>query len=334
MKKILNIIITTLAALILLMGTYSLIGICNILKFKSIHPIITMSGTKSSLIDAQPIQETLESPSHMGTEESTEDTACLPELSSTQVEILESLSSKMAAGDRIAAAEILRHWKLMLEENSDGTTRTLQGYSFDGTTIHKHYTGTALASDNANRFYYGVLTDGVPNGAGYYLVLHNNQLEKTTYLWISGTWDHGILTNNFHLFIDEVPLDQPSAMRNRLEMIGVTDGSEQERFLSAHVTQYTIQTQWDQTSPISTPIHEFQVQYDIQNGKLIEAQWTFKDHRYLRACTEVVDGITAFMGVTDCSKSQFQNPYPWNKEYRFVYNPLFGTYPDIMEWNF
>lgn len=336
MKKVLNIIIIILAVLILLAGAYGIIEERNVLKSESNHGTIATSGSEQPMVDSEPIQEIVESPPSMKSDESQEPeepVTHLPKLSATQIETLQSLSAEMAAGDRVAAAETLSQWKLMLEEESDGAANTLQGYSFDGSTVQEQYTGTALASDNANRFYYGVLTDGIPDGSGCYLVLHNNQFERTTYLWIAGTWSRGILTGNFQLFIDEIPLSQPDAMRDRMEMVGVVDGSEQEIFLSTHVTQYTVLMEWDETGQISTPICEFQVQYDIQNGKLVETQWTSEDHKYLRPCTEIVNGITAFVGVTDWMESQFQNPYPWDQEYRFAYKTLFGAYPKISQYS-
>lgn len=193
-----------------------------------------------------------------------------------------------------------------------------------------NYTGITLAMDGDGRFYYGILKNGVPNGNGIRLVLKESYYKSIVYFMIKGYWDDGLLTGEADILIDQFPLREDRAYRNRIKINAEFDSGE---IISKGSVKQYIEMNYSRNPNIKNGMKDYvyNFQYNIINGKLDENEWKWNNEYdiWMHKAQNTSHGFISYIGVDQLGKECYQNPYPWAKPYRFGLDEMFYCEPTI-----
>ena len=246
-----------------------------------------------------------------------------------QLDILNKMLTAFQNEDAQQAGLQLKAWEDLrrnIDGESEGQWVDMTGFTFVNNSFVKDYTGIGLASDGAARFYYGPLQNGQPNGEGLRITIYSDSPtsnpDAISYFWTDGEWENGIMVGEADIYLDEAPQNSDSELQNSMHIHCAFDGSEDEIMISGsikmtEVVSYVEDTGYQQRAS--------SYNFAIMNGKLMDAEWEADKYNEGLYVLDSIEGNGDSL-ITNKEDVGFQNPYPWQKKYRYAYRGLFGLW--------
>ena len=232
-----------------------------------------------------------------------------------QKDLLQELFQAFQEENRQQSGQILRNWYELWKSEEGKNWVNIAQIPYDGKSFSEGYTGTALVSDDTSRFYYGSVKDGVPHGQGVRLGLTEVAPDRTVYLWAEGEWDQGVMVGNAEFYLGEILASGTSEYENFTQITCTLDGSPEERFTEGNVVHQEV---YNHSDTISVAQFAFQ----IRDGKLMAEEWTQRADGMYEITVQALNQSNVWCSLSNPSLEEpdFQNPYPWNGDYRYSNN--------------
>lgn len=236
-----------------------------------------------------------------------------------QKDMLQEMFQAFQEENSQQAGQILRNWYELWKSEEEKNWVNITHIPYDGESFSEGYTGTALVSDKTYRFYYGSVKDGVPHGQGVRLGLQEVAPDKTVYLWAEGEWNQGVMVGSAKFYLGEILASGASEYENFTQITCTLDGSPEERFTEGNVVHQEVYNNSDNISVA-------QFAFQIRDGKLIAGEWTQGDDGMYGITVQDLNqsNVWCSLIIPSLEEPDFQNPYPWNGDYRYSDNFLFN----------
>lgn len=232
-----------------------------------------------------------------------------------QKDLLQEMFQAFQEENRQQSGQILRNWYELWKSEEGKNWVNIAQIPYDGEIFSERYTGTALVSDDTYRFYYGSVKDGVPHGQGVRLGLTEVAPDRTVYLWAEGEWNQGVMVGNAEFYLGEILTSGTSEYENYTQITCTLDGSPEERFTEGNVVHQEV---YNHSDTISVAQFAFQ----IRDGKLMAEEWTQRPDGMYEITVQALNqsNVWCSLAIPSLEEPNFQNPYPWNGDYRYSNN--------------
>ena len=218
----------------------------------------------------------------------------LPELSDSQVQLLDQIEDALQQGDLSAAAELMiqqgeRLWVLCYDV-LDG-----EPYLYHEGKLHREMEGKGMVLKKPSTIFYGTVKDGSPTGYG--TMLQVIELDYPRYDYSLGNWKDGKLNGDGiigYQYYKGAGEENQSVSREGDFVDDCMEGTVIYRTVNAEGTE----TNWNMT---------------VKDGKLVlDENWTFDEEKQTYQLRANQNSGHAFVTSKDAAENMmFQNMIPW-----------------------